>query len=141
MLVPSPCPRTRCDTTFDCGRVEIRKAFVPLGLACIAVRLSLLGTFPLGHSPFQQEDGCVRNDYAASCDQEVVVLWDKRHAIQSAGMEDGLLDVVVVQLVVRLHNQRRIAPLEEPRPQQIMDTSWTMIDASKRLSWDFGLYD
>ncbi len=69
------------------------------------------------------------------------MFWEKNHAIQSAGMEDGLLDVVVTQLVVHMHNERKKSALPAPRPQQIVDTSWTMLEPGDRLSWDFGHYD
>jgi hypothetical protein len=70
-----------------------------------------------------------------------VVFWEKNHAIQSAGMEDGLLDVVVTQLVVHMHNKRKKSALPAPQPQQIFDTSWTMLDPSDTLTWDFGFYE
>jgi len=67
------------------------------------------------------------------------VLLEKNHAIQSAGMEDGLLDLVVIQLLVHMHNEQKLP--DQPKPEPGRDLGWTMLDYTTPPYWGFDIYD
>jgi len=62
------------------------------------------------------------------------VFLEKSRAIQSAGMEDGLIDLIVIQLLVHMYKNRG------PRGLQASEDSgnagWIMFDTSKPWIWD-----
>lgn len=60
------------------------------------------------------------------------MLENKLSAIQSAGMEDGLIDVIVVQVLVKMYKEEHNRATRKPQE------NWLLLD-EKPWYWDLDL--